>query len=201
MNCSSVYIFKDKEDRQNIEMYQKLADLVFRIEGEIYPDNLAVSKRADNFWETYDDTILTKKERRQSYEAACQRMEEYIQKLKEAKADTSYIEALRGSDMSTEKVEKNWSEFLMYLVLYLDIRVSETFGLKEAYFSYCTTYKEKCFKIEKGDIFMWVSGKYHLMNIDTLMEAAETPEETELVSKVMIGYSRHFKEGYWFDSI
>lgn len=48
---------------------------------------------------------------------------------------------------------------------------------------------------------MWVSGKYHLMNIDTLMEAAETPEETELVSKVMIGYSRHFKEGYWFDSI
>lgn len=61
MNCSSVYIFKDKEDRQNIEVYQKLADLIFRIEGEIFPDNRAVLKRADNFWETYDDAILQRK--------------------------------------------------------------------------------------------------------------------------------------------
>lgn len=48
---------------------------------------------------------------------------------------------------------------------------------------------------------MWVSGKHHLMNIDTLMEVAETPEEIELVSKVMIRYSRHCKEGYWFDDM
>ena len=73
--------------------------------------------------------------------------------------------------------------------------------MEEAFLSYCTTYKEKCFKTEKGDIFMWVSGKHHLMNIDTLMEVAETPEEIELVSKVMIRYSRHCKEGYWFDDM
>ena len=41
-------------------------------------------------------------------------------------------------------------------------------------------------RLSLGDIFMWVSGKHHLMNIDTLMEVAETPEEIELVSKVMI---------------
>lgn len=202
MNCSSVYIFKNKEDRQNIEMYQKLADLVLKIEGEIYPDNLAISKRADKFYRTYDEAVtFTKKERMGWYESDCQRIEGYLQRLREQDVDISNWESVRESNIGKEEMETLWEPFLMSLAIILDITFKEFFGLHEAFQSYCSTYNDCYFKTTKGDIFMWVSGKYCEMNMDALTEVAETPEEKEIVSKVMIGYSRHCKEGYWFDDM
>lgn len=50
-----VYIFENKEDRGNKEMYQKLAELVCRQDSYITPHNIAMAEKADCFYESFDD--------------------------------------------------------------------------------------------------------------------------------------------------
>ena len=63
MNCSSIYIFKDKEDRQNIEMYQKLSEIIFEYDKgcAIRADNIARAKRKDKFYGDYDTPYMREK--------------------------------------------------------------------------------------------------------------------------------------------
>ncbi len=123
MKTASVYIFNNKEDRRNKEMYKKLADLICRIDGPINTQNIAEARKADRFYKTYDESV-------------------------------------EGSP----KVLPH-------------------------------------FETRKGDLFLWVDGGYHMNDTRYLYEAAETLEEKELVGKVMIGYTSHHEEGYWFRDI
>lgn len=55
MKAESVYIFKNTEDRRNVENYQKLAEMLCRIDGIIKPTKLAETRKADRFYKDYDD--------------------------------------------------------------------------------------------------------------------------------------------------
>lgn len=57
------------------------------------------------------------------------------------------------------------------------------------------------FETRKGDLFLWVDGKYEMHDTRYLHDVAETLEEKELADKVLIGYSSHHEEGYWFRDI
>lgn len=198
MNCSSVCIFKDEAERKNIEMYKRLADLIMRIEGEIYPDCLAVSKRSDKFWSSYDDAHMTKRERKEPYDESCRKIEEYLQRLKVQGIDVAEYEALYESDIQADELQEKVREFFWTVVYGLDIRFLEAMRLESNFLTYCKKFEDFYFKTKKDDIFMWVSGKYHEMSEQKLLEAAKTPEEKELASKVMFGFGRHFEKGYWF---
>lgn len=126
MNCSSVYIFKNKEDRQNIEMYQKLAEIIFEYDKgcAIRADNIARAKRKDKFYGDYDTPYMREKK------------------------------------------------------------------------------PEPYFTTEKGDLFLWVSGQYCSMSTEELIDFVDmTDERLEILSKVMIGYTKHVNGGYWFEDL
>lgn len=123
MKTASVYIFNNKEDRRNKEMYKKLADLICRIDGPINTQNIAEARKADRFYKTYDESV--------------------------------------------EREPKVLPHF----------------------------------ETRKGDLFLWVDGVYHMNDTRYLYEAAETLEEKELADKVLIGYTSHHEEGYWFRDI
>lgn len=207
MNCSSVYIFRDENDRKNIEMYKKLAELVMRIDDVVYPDCLAVSKRADKFASACDEILLTDKERRRSFKRNRQIMKILLNTIKQMYKnlgfDISKYEAVYGSNQDPEVLKELWNELCYWVKQcpYLAYNKNSKELLFEAFTAYCSTYKECDLKTKRGDIFMWVSGKDHAMNIDTLKEAAKTPEEMELVSKVMIGFTQHCKSGEWFEDM
>ena len=55
MKAESVYIFKNTEDRRNVENYQRLAEMLCRIDGIIKPTELAETRKADRFYKDYDD--------------------------------------------------------------------------------------------------------------------------------------------------
>lgn len=201
MKCRSVYIFKDEADRKNVEMYKKLAALVLKVSDEIYPDNLAVSKRTDRFYHSYEKANCIQKERKELHRLECQEIHEKLQWLEEHGVDISIYEALRESDITEQEREEYWMHLFVALVAVVHVDFGDYEYLEEAFWSYCSTYHDCYFKTKKGDTFMWVSGKAQLMNIATLMDVAETPEELEIVSKTMIGYTRHFSKGYWFDDL
>ena len=126
MNCSSIYIFKDKEDRQNIEMYQKLSEIIFEYDKgcAIRADNIARAKRKDKFYGDYDTPYMREKK------------------------------------------------------------------------------PEPYFTTEKGDLFLWVSGQYCSMSTEELIDFVDmTDERLEILSKVMIGYTKHVNGGYWFEDL
>lgn len=201
MNCSCVCIFKDEADRKNIEMYQKLAELILRMDDDIYPDCLAVSKRSDKFWRTYDEARFTKKERKEPYDKACQSIEGYIQRIKEKNEHAAIFEGFCKCDIHSDELETIRDMFFIEVAYGLNVRYRETINLREDFLTYCTTFKEYYFKTNKDDVFMWVSGKYGNMKEQKLMDVAETPEEKEIASKVLFGFNRHVKEGYWFNDL
>ena len=55
MKVCSVYIFSKKRDRRKVAMYQKLAELICRVDGFISPQNIAEARKADRFYNNYDD--------------------------------------------------------------------------------------------------------------------------------------------------
>lgn len=119
MGCS-VYIFNKKRDRRNVAMYQKLAELICRVDGFISPQNIAEARTAERFYDNYDD----------AYEGN--------------------IETL------------------------------------------------SCFETKKRDLFLWVKGHYYLNEKKYLYDVAETADERELIDKLLIGYTCHYKAGVWF---
>lgn len=54
------------------------------------------------------------------------------------------------------------------------------------------------FETRKGDLFLWVEGKYSMNDVKYLYEAVRTAEEKALVDKVMIGYTYHYESENWF---
>lgn len=120
MKVCSVYIFNRKKDRRNVAMYQKLAELICRVDGFISPQNIAEARKADLFYDNYDD-------------------------------------AYEGN-----------TEALPF------------------------------FETKKRDLFLWVEGQYYLNDKRYLYEVAETAEEQELIDKLLIGYTYHYKAGSWF---
>ena len=204
MNCACVYIFKNEDDRKNIELYQKLAELIARFEGELDPYCLATSKREVKFMRDYDEAMLSKKERRAAFNQDRKVIKSQLKMLKEiykhAGFDISKYEAVYNSDNSSKELEGLWNELCTWFekAFFCDYDYDTLCGLSNAFRAYCSTYKECYFKTTKGDIFMWVSGKYHHMNDETLLEMAKTPEEKELVSKVMIGFPARYEDDEWF---
>lgn len=204
MNCGSVYVFKDKKDRTNIEMYKKLADLVIRIDHEIYPDCLSLAKRRDKYYWSPDDALDSGKEHRKDCQKSEEKMEYFLKELEEASVDTSAYRMLRGSNKNMEDVKSQWKDFRTQIETYTSFAKDECFsymGLLWYFENYCQENRECLFTVEKGDIFMWVSGKAHAMTEAELLNVAETPEEKELASKVLIGFGRHFEAGYWFEDL
>lgn len=53
MRVHYIYIFKNKEDRRNEEMYKKLAEMVCRTDGFTSPQNIARAKKSDRYYDFY----------------------------------------------------------------------------------------------------------------------------------------------------
>lgn len=206
MNCECVYIFKNEDDR-TIEKYQKLAELVAKFEGELDPYCLATSKRAVRFMGDYDEAMLSKMEHKAAFNQDRKIIKSQLRMLKEiykyAGFDISKYEAIYNSDSSSEELEGLWNELCTWFekAFFCDYDYGTLCRLSNAFRAYCSTYKDSYFKTKKNDLFMWVSGKYHHMDEDTLMEMAETPEEIELVSKVMIGFPACYEGADWFEDM
>lgn len=203
MNCACVYIFKNEDDR-TIEKYQKLAELVAKFEGELDPYCLATSKREVRFMGDYDEAMLSKTERRAAFNQDRKIIKSQLRMLKEiykyAGFDISKYEAIYSSGEFSEELFNEFCTWIKKLPSH-ECDNNSFWVLANAFEAYCNTYKDSYFKTKKGDIFMWVSGKYHYMDEDTLMEMAETPEEIELVSKVMIGFPAHYEGTRWFEDL
>lgn len=120
MKVCSVYIFNKKKDRRNVAMYQKLAELICRVDGFIRPQNIAEARKADRFYNNYDDAYENNKE------------------------------------------------------------------------------TPPYFETKKRDLFLWVEGQYYMNDKKYLYEVAKSAEETELIDKVLIGYTYHYEAGSWF---
>lgn len=199
----SVYIFKDKNDRTDIEMYKKLADLVMRIDHEIYPDCLSRAKRKDKYYWNPDDALDSGKEHVRLCQSSVEKIETYLKELEDSGVDTSAYRVLKGSNKRGKEVERQWKDFYTQAEKYTSFPKDgfSYVALLTCFEDYCREDQKYLFLVEKGDIFMWVSGKAHAMTESELLNVAETPEEKELASKVPIGFGRHFEAEYWFEDL
>lgn len=202
MHCSCVYIFKNKEDRRNIEKYQKLANLIMKVDNEIYPDCLAKSLRSDYFWSSYDNAGMTSAQRRAEHQDYCNWIENLLDEIQNSNWPLVSVEKYRnakGQGYGT------FDEYVLpiggYLMFVKDAPDSEFAHMLFAIKAYLSGYHEYDFQTEKGDVFLWASGHDSAMNTKQLLAAAETDEEKALAESVFIGYSRHVKEGYWFKDL
>lgn len=206
MNCECVYIFKNEDDR-TIEMYQKLAELIARFEGEFDPYCLAISKREVSFMDNYDSAMLSDSERRAEFEKGRKAIKSELKVLdmfyKNAGFDISKFKAAYNSDISAKEISELWKEFSAWLVksIVREYDYMDFWWLCRYLKAYCSTYKDCYFNTKKGNIFMWVSGKYLHMNDETMMEMAKTPEDKELISKVMIGFPARCEGIDWFEDM
>ena len=202
MHCSCVYIFKNKKDRRNIEKYQKLANLIMKIDNEIFPDCLAKSLRSDRFWHSYDDAGMTSARRRKEHHDYCEWIENL---LKEIQNSTWPHVSIEKYHKAKGQGDGPFNEFALplagYLMLAKNAPDSEFAHMLLALKAYLKGYHEYDFQTEANDIFLWASGHDSSMTTQQLLEAAETEDEKDLANSVFIGYTRHVNEGYWFKDL
>lgn len=218
MTHSSIYIFRNEEDRKNFEMYKELADLVMRIDGEIYPDNLAVAKRPGNYYVSLFDTLESERKRKKEYDFRMKKIEQFLGYMEKKGADVSEYRALKDSDTSWyeqykefdiseikemakkgKMVDKFGDEFERYLKK----KDRKHYRSSEACLTICDYIRgyRPYFTTREGDIFLWVSGNYEMMSNYKLRQVARTPKEKELVANTMIGFTQNMSAGYWFDDL